>query len=271
MLLDKPKILFLALKGIGDAIILINYLSKYSKPASQKILIILSKRLTHLKFLFPKYVQIKIVDDEYSCLFYLKEKIINFKYILKLQRLVRAYVNKGFHLVVYDSFFKNFIISYVFYRKYFFSTNAYKNLEKIFNLKVLPQFHKKSNNYLIFPFGNHLSRQLTINELKAIELSLDINDSNYRIIVHKSQKELINQYQPKLKIVFYECFFQLDHLFDIYTECITVDSSFLHLAILKNMRCIVISDSWDNYIHEDLEKSGLKISRKNIKKIRRLI
>lgn len=270
-MLAKSKLLFLALKGIGDTVILINFLSKYSKPDSQQILIILSKRLSHLTFLFPDYVHFKIVDDEYSCIFYLKDKIINFKYIFKLQRLVRKTINQGFHLIVYDSFVKNFLISYTLNRKCIFSNSVYKNLEYIFNLKITLQLNKKSNNYLIFPFGNHLSRQLTIHELRTIVQYLSTFNLNYRIVVHESQKELIKKYQPKKNIITYEYFSQLNYLFDIYTECITVDSSFMHLSILNNLRCIVISDSWDNYIHEDLLKSGLKISRNNINYLKHLI
>lgn len=267
---QKDKILFLALKGIGDLVILSNFIVQYKKKYNSDITVIISARLIEFKNFFPKDTSFITLNERFESIYYVKEKFLFLYYIFKLRSVVKTCINKGYQLYVYDNYIRNNLIFFGLRKTITYGYNVYNNLEKIFNLKITVTLKKISNKYLIFPFGNDKSRQLNHKELVTIENILGAQNYDYHLLIHNSQKKLIKKYKSK-KIIIYNNFYDLNFLFKEYTECITVDSSFLHLAILKNMRCIVISDSWDNYIHEDLLNSGLKISKKNIKNIRHLI
>ena len=260
---QKDKVLFLALKGIGDLLIISNFIVQSKKKYNLDIVVVLSARLAKFKYLFPYDISFITVNERFESIYYIKSKFIYIFYIFKLRSLVKKYINEGYQFFIYDNYIKNILLFLGLNKTVIYGPYVYNNLENIFNLKITPKLKITSNKYLIFPFGNDKKRQLNHDELMTIENHLKARNFDYKILVHDSQKYLIKNYQRK-KIITYKKFTELDFLFKDYTECITVDSSFLHLAILNNLRCIVISDSWDNYLHKDLLNSRMKISKKNI-------
>ena len=91
----KNKILFLFLKGIGDSIILLNFISSIDLNRNQ-VIIICSENQKFLSSLFPQNIKIIWVPDTYSFLYFLRTKLHNIFDIFKLRKLINEYISKGF-------------------------------------------------------------------------------------------------------------------------------------------------------------------------------
>ena len=76
-----------------------------------------------------------------------------------------------------------------------------------------------------------------------------LKESKYdaKIVLHKSCSTLINDNLTKHSLI-YESIEQLLEIIDDKPNIITVDTFFLHLALMKKLNIYVISDSWHNYI-----------------------
>ena len=153
MEIRNRKLLFILLKGLGDTMILLNFLSSI-KLNNNEVAIICSQKQKFLLPFFPRNIKIIWVPDNYSFLYFLRTKLHNVFDIFKLRNLIKDYISKGFELTFFDSHFKNKLFFFNIKKKLFKSRQIYRNLESYFTLQINYELKKISNKVIIFPFGN---------------------------------------------------------------------------------------------------------------------
>lgn len=241
------KHLFLSLKGIGDTIILLNFLSKQEFVENKNIKIIISEQHKFLKYLIPKNITVNWVPDCMRAIYFIKRKYHKIYSIFLLRRLVKANLSEGYKLVFFDNYLKNKLFFFGIKKEIINSKSIYKNLENYFNVNVSYPLIGKTKKVIIFPFGDNSNRRLSSKILKKIITHIDKFNYEYEILIHSSTKIFLNNTTIKnLKI--YNEFNELNTILNDKPIIITVDTFFLHFSVLKQLNIFVLSDSWKNYI-----------------------
>lgn len=250
MEIKNKKLLFILLKGIGDAMILFNFLSSI-KLNNSEVVIICSENQKFLLPFIPTNIKIIWVPDCYSFLYFLRTKLHQVFNIFKLRNLICNYVSKGFELVLFDSYLKNKLFLFKIKKKLFKSPRIYKNLEYYFKLELNNELKKTSNKVIIFPFGNSKNRQLTDCMMNDLINYFSTSKFDAKFVVHKSCRTLLNDDIVKHSLI-YESIEQLLSIIDERPNIITVDTFFLHLAVMRKLNIYIVSNSWYNYIPDYL-------------------
>lgn len=250
MEIKNKKLLFILLKGIGDAMILLNFLSSI-KLNNSEVVIICSENQKFLLPFMPINIKIIWVPDSYSFLYFLRTKLHQLFNIFKLRNLICNYVSKGFDLVLFDSYLKNKLFFFNIKKKLFKSPFIYTNLENYFRLPINYELKKTSNKVIIFPFGNSKNRQLTDCMMNDLINYFSRSKYDAKFVVHKSCSTLIKNDMVKHSLI-YESIEQLLGIIDEKPNIITVDTFFLHLTVMRKLNIYVVSNSWYNYIPDYL-------------------
>tara|TARA_A100001011_G_scaffold362699_1_gene411981 strand:+ start:1222 stop:2043 length:822 start_codon:yes stop_codon:yes gene_type:complete len=250
MEIRNRKLLFILLKGLGDTMILLNFLSSI-KLNNNEVAIICSQKQKFLLPFFPRNIKIIWVPDNYSFLYFLRTKLHNVFDIFKLRNLIKDYISKGFELTFFDSHFKNKLFFFNIKKKLFKSRQIYRNLESYFTLQINYELKKISNKVIIFPFGNTKNRQLSNGMMSEIINHFSTSKYEVKFVVHKSCNNLVNDVIKKHSLI-YESIEQLLEIIDEKPNIITVDTFFLHLAIMKKLNIYILSNSWHDYIPDYL-------------------
>lgn len=262
----KEKAIFLALKGIGDTIILINFLNRNCQNI--ECVVIISKRLLFLKKYFNESIHIHEVDDNLSSIYFLKKKYLYLpQSIIKLRNIIKYYAKNNYKLIHFDDRLKNKLFFIGIDQEIQTNNNVYLNYELFFKDKLKLNFCYKKGNIIIFPFGDSTKRRLNINHITYIDSNLNKLGLNFNYLIHESDRYKKELRYNKNVIHYSELNSQFDKLISKYTSVITVDTFFLHYAILKNMNTYVISDSWHNYIHDEIFRNDRFYSKSDINKL----
>jgi len=243
---NSNKYIFTCLKGIGDALILINFLHK---KKNVNVTVLLSERLHFLIDYFPSMTNIIMVDNRLCSIYFIKKNFYHLPFFIKLRKLLIDYINLDYKLVLFDDCIKNKFFLYNIEKFVFSGKNIYENYEDFFitNTKFL-NINNMSKYFLIFPFGNSMKRSMNITFIDILTNGLTKRKIEYKFLVHNSVKFGNDFNKFKKNTFFFRNFNEIDSLINKSNNIITVDSSSLHYSIMNKLNIYLFTSSWKRYI-----------------------
>jgi hypothetical protein len=267
------KFLILCIKGFGDAVISCGFANRLN--IGEYVFITSKKNESLVRCLLQPGSKVFVINwlDKTFELFSLSS--LRFDTLLRfinLRIIIKYFSSAGFVPLIDVNNIRNKILYFSLSANYPKIHNVYDHYSSLLNQSFyVPK--KSFGQILIFPFGSHPERCMSEVLISSICEKLISNNSKYRVVLHFSEKEKFKN--DNYEIIYYETVNQLISFLDNASSIITVDSFSLHIAIFMNKEIIVITNSYDLFIHPYLIKNERILPLDNIdittKKILKLL
>lgn len=266
--MPNNKLLILALKGFGDAVIVANMLRHID--SNNFHILTIGRNLSLIKLLLNSDENIsRIIEiDQIPKIYNIKKNIFHiFRLLCEIfiiRSYVKKYIKKGYFPLIDINSLKNRIIFYGL-NPYFLadSNNIYESYQSFFSIPSnLPVEAGLNGNkfILILPYGSTQDRCIPPYYLEMLYNFLSDNSIKYKVLIHKSQK-LIHEANDYLLI--YNDFSELIQEIKNARLLITVDSIGLHLGEFYMIPSCVCSNSWNFFLPSRILKKDLKFPINN--------
>ena len=256
------KIVFFAIKGRGDFLVLINFLKNHEIiKYKSNIEIYVLKEFSHIANIYlNNHYKIHLIQNKLNYLHSFNsirhyKKIISTLYCLRI--LQKKIKNQGLLIIndiVFDySFFpqsiKTFLKAFFFFKfdNKIVTNNIYRGYENFFGITNSPILeNKKIKNVAIFYDSQSVSRKFPtqlINSIQKKLIKFNVRFTFYSFS-NKKNNHLKNNYS-----FFYDDY-DLKNIISSSDLIISNDSYPLHVAFFLNKQCLILSNAWTCFIPE---------------------